>query len=286
MKKLFSDNVVSRLRVLPSAVWVLFTFMTFFFSRAYELLVTGEYVMSLYVDILVEAGLSAKAGVVYGVFVSIGSALIETLIFELILHIAYGVLAGRYRAEINKSDFKFRLRYLMIVINLVIGILAIGYFFTQTVNGVHVPQFSLYKNGFVNLVDAENPYYLVQDACMPILVVTLLVMAFYEDFRKRYVPKRNQAKLFAWYGILYVGVEVILYVINLVRALLQANVTFGLYDILSYSLEAGAFVLIGVVYFFYWRKLKKEEDIIEPTITFPDEDSGGTDGNIFNDFGF
>lgn len=284
MKKLFSDSVVSKLRVLPSFVWVIFVIISFFFARAYEFLLTGEYYAAVMEEAYKELGYNINP-VTAGVMFSIVEAIFYTVIFEILLAIVFNLVVGRFRCQINRSDFKFRLRYFIVIVNLIIGIISIGYFFTQYENGVINPNISLFS-GKINILNAENPYYSIQSAVLPFAVSAIFAIFFFEDFRNRYVPPRNQPTLFIRFAMIFVGINVILFVYRIFQNFLfinnpsPATVT----EIVAYSLEAFSYVAASVIYYFYYRKLKKELDNIHFDI--PSSDDKNKNENIFDDFGF
>ncbi len=284
MKKLFSDSVVSRLRSVPSFVWVIFVIISFFFSRAYEFLLMGEYYAEILAEAYRELGYSTNT-VTVGVIFSLVEAAVYAVIFELILAIVYNWAVGRFRCQINRSDFKFRLRYFVILVNLVIGVLSIGYFFTQYENGVLTPNISLFS-GKVNLLEAENPYYAIQSSVLPFVAAAIMAIFFFEDFRSRYVPPRNQPQLFTRFGMIFIGINLILFIYRLFQTfLLFKNSTATTPEIIAYSLEAFSYVAVGAAYYLYYRKLKKDsENQIE--ITIDDSNDKGKKENIYDDFGF
>mgnify|MGYP007068158053 CR=1 FL=1 len=60
MKKIFGDTIVSKLRNIPSFVWVILLFASFFFADAYSCLLSGEYfsyeMISAYDEVLQQTG--------------------------------------------------------------------------------------------------------------------------------------------------------------------------------------------------------------------------------------
>lgn len=284
MKKLFSDSVVAKLRTVPAFGWVFFVFVSFFFSRAYEYLIMGEYVATMYADAYSELGFQINTAFI-GIFASLFSAALSTLVFEVIVYFVYGLVVGRYRSNINKKDFAFRVRYFICIVNLLIGVLSIGYFFTQSINGVATPHIRFYGE-IVNYRDAENPYYLIQSSTLPFLLTAILSLFFFEDFRKRFVPTRNQAALFVNFSLIFVGVSILLFGVELIQTFLlfkDSDVTTV--GVISYSLEGGSYLLVLIAYFLYYRRLKKiSNDPDDPITIVPDDSSHH--GNIYDDFGF
>lgn len=289
MKKLFGDSVVSKLRVLPPFVWGLFVYVSFFLAGAYEYVLTGaqagEYVAQAYAQMGYPSTFNT---VTIGVFAAIFSPLFSYVIFEFIIAVIFNSVAGRYRCQINKADFKFRIRYLVLIINTIIGILSIGYFFTQKVNGVLTPKFNL----FTELSSAEtfeNAYYSIQSAVLPFAVTAGFCLWFFEDFRKRFVPSRNQAPLFSMFAMIFIGIYVAIFLIGVLQTfLLYSNVSFTKTDILSYSLEGGVLALAIIGYFVYYLKLKKnEKDDGNNNFTFRVvETEEQPSEKIFDDFNF
>ena len=287
MKKLFGDNLVSKLRGIPTFVWVFFVYVSFFFANAYEFLLNGEYAALYTASAYAELGYSINTMTI-GIVSSLLQPIVSVLLFEIILGITYNSIAGRYRARINRADYKFRARYLVILINLIVGILSIGYFFTQYVDGVLTPNISLFS-GFNNAQNAENPYFTIQSNLLPFAVTAAFCVLFFDDFRKRFVPKQNQAALFSTFSMLFVGIYTLVFAFDLLSTFLfYEKVTLQAYQIAAYATKGGLLVLTGIAYFFYYRKLKKEKDDDSSIEFFPPEDHPSDSGSekIYDDFDF
>ena len=86
--------------------------------------------------------------------------------------------------------------------------------------------------------------------------------------------------------MIFVGINVVLFAYRIFQNFLfinnpsPATVT----EIVAYSLEAFSYVAASVIYYFYYRKLKKELDNIHFDI--PSSDDKNKNENIFDDFGF
>ncbi len=283
MNKLYSDKVVAKLRAVPVAVWVLLLLVSFYFAHAYELLLTAEYYAFTVGEVYQELGINVNA-VTVGVLFSILEAAVYLVVFEILIAITYNLAAGRFRCQINRQDFKFRLRYFMLVLNLIIGVCSVGYFFTQYENGVINPHIVLFGDK-VNILTATNPYYSIQNSVLPFTVAAVMALLFFEDFRSRYVPKRNQTALFSRFAMIFIGINVLFFVYQLFSDFLivknpnPATVP----EIIAYSLEAASYVAASVGYYFYYLKIKKEPDV--EFIINDDNDKGGSD-KIYDDFGF
>lgn len=283
MKKLYSDTVISKLRAVPAVLWVIFLLVSFFFANAYEFLLSAEYYAHSFAEIYKEMGLTVNT-ITVGILASVFEAAIYLAIFEILIAITYNLAAGRYRCQINRQDFKFRLRYFMIIVNLIIGVLSVGYFFTQRENGVINPHIVLFGDK-INILNATNPYYTIQSSVLPFAVAAIMALVFFDDFRTRYVPKRNQTALFSRFAMIFIGINVLLFVWSLFSNFLLIKTTkpTTVAEIIAYSLQAASYVAAAVGYYFYYRKIKKEPDI-EFSIN-NDNDKGGSD-KIYDDFGF
>lgn len=287
MKKIFGDTIVSKLRNIPSFVWVILLFASFFFANAYSCLLNGEYfsyeTISAYDKISQQTGQDINLNpIAFGIIFSLAYCAINLVIFEIIIGFVYNTVAGRFRAQINRADFKFRLRYLMILSNVIVGILSIGYFFTQRYGGVYTGKITFF-NGSVNLMIADNPYASIQSAILPFTVTTILLGIFYEDFRERYVPRRNQASLFSFGARIYFGVYIALLLISILRDFVLYKTEHTVYDIVGVCLDATIKIALAVVAFFNAKRLKKISDSDESEIHIHTDD--GND-NIFGDYGF
>lgn len=284
MKKLFSDTVVSKLRVLPAPVWVLFVYVSFFFANAYQYLIYGEYVALATAEAYAELGYNFNTSAV-GIIMALLQPLVSLAVFEIVLGFTYGSVVGRFRANVNRSDYKFRARYLAILINLVVGVLSIGYFFTQTVDGVPTPDISLFA-GFSNYLQADNPYYTIQSLSLSYVITSVFCVIFFEDFRVRFVPHQNQAPLFGMFASIYLGVYALVFAYDLLATfVLYTDVTVTTYDIVAYALRGGFTLLSAVGYYLYYRKLKNSSDDGVSFEIIPPDNSSGSE-KIFDDFDF
>ena len=283
MKKIFSDEIVSKLRRIPSPVWVICVIFSFFFANAYAYLIEGEYIAIQLNTIYTEMGISFNI-VTIGIVFSIIEAAIFTAVSEIIISLIYNTVAGRFRAEINRQDFKFRIRYLIIIINLIIGIFSIGYFFTQKINGIYTGKIELFGS-IANIIEAENPYYTIQSSILPFIVTSFLAFIFYDDFRKRYVHGRNQTALFSMFLKIYIGIYVLIFVFDIFsNFLILEEVVYDVYTIIAYCLKGVAIIIVGILSYLYYKRLDKDTKTnINTNVT---NESNNSNTNIFDDFGF
>lgn len=293
MKTIFSDTVIAKMRKLPAFGWVFVLFCTFFFASAYEFLLIGEYtafeIVAVYDDYFSATGQVAPNinGLTIGIIASLFEAGVLLLIFEIIISFAHNLVLRKFCAQINRSDFKFRLRFAMIIANIIIGILSIGYFFTQKIDGQYSGQIELFGN-VVNYIIADNPYYTIQSSILPFAVYSLIFGWFYEDFRSRYVPKRNQANLFSFVASIYVGVNLALCLVYFIYDFAILKGAYSTIQLVASCCEIAIIVIIGILAMLNYKRLKKIST--EPEFIFNDEninnDNQHTQKNIFDDFGF
>lgn len=281
MKVLFSDNTVSKIRRIPSPIWVVFVIISFFFANAYIYLLEGEYMANQVCAIYAEMGLNVN-NVTMGILVVLLESALSAIIAEVIIAIVYNVAASRHNISLNRQDFKFRLRYMLIISNLIIGILSIGYFFTQAKNNVYTGTITLFKDT-VNMLEFTNPYYNIQSSVLPFIVYSLVLFAFYDDFKTRYVAPRNQANLFANAVKIFIGINLLLFLWNVFQNfLIIENQEQDIYIIIAYCLKGVSIIAISILAYFYYKKLKKISD----EQIFATENTSNHKDNIYDDFGF
>jgi hypothetical protein len=282
MKYLFSDGIVAKLRKIPAGVWVIFVILSFFFADAYGLLLSGEYYAATAKASYAQYDVSVNETTL-GIFFALAEAALYALFFEIICNISYNLAVGRFRVALNRADFRFRLRYLLVIANTIIGILSIGYFFTQSINGVYTGKITLFGD-VINMIAAENPYYEIQNAVMPFFVMSVAIGLFYEDFRVRFVPKRNQEKIFAYFAKFYIGIYLALLVLDVVyNFLLLTNVQHDTVEVISYCVNLAVKVGIAVWAYVNDRRLAKISNEPDDEIKTDDDHH---DKNIYSDFGF
>lgn len=281
MKALFSDNVVSKIRRIPSSVWIVFLIISFFFANAYSYILEGEAMAKQLCTIYAEMGTNVN-NVTIGVLIIIFASALGAVIAEIAIALVYRFAISRHYVSINSQDFKFRIRYMLIISNLIIGVLSIGYFFTQTADNVYTGSISLFKDK-VNLLEFKNPYFSIQNTVLPFIVYSIMLFVFYDDFKSRYVDPRNQANLFANTLKLFVGIYLLSFVFSLFNSfLLVDNQPQDVYTIIAYCLKGVSIMAISVVAYLYYKKLKRISD----EQIFTTENSSNQTDNIYDDFGF
>ncbi len=281
MKSLLSDSLVAKFRVLPEIVWFLISAVAVFFANAYYYVTSSADAIGLIMENVsameVELSINALAFIIIScVFLAIFSA----LIFELINHIVSGVLLARFSAKTNRSDIKFRLRLCYIYSNLLIGLIGVSYFFTQTTNGAYTGVFS--PDNFNNDVE------LILSSIVPFSSLTFFLYVFYEDFRVRFLPQRNHPRALLFIGRLYFGIYLVITLIEALRAVVFYSGVLSVVAMVACWLDFGIVAIWAFLAYLYYQKLKKnpyDNDDHGPkeTITIINEPK---QRNIYDDFGF
>ena len=279
MKKLLSDELVAKYRVLPNAVWFLISACAAFFANAYSTLIDTASSASAVAESL--ASLNMGVTLNYAAFISLScvlSALLTAGIFEIINHIASGILLARFSAKTNRSDIKFRLRLCYIYANICIGIIGIVYFFTQVTDGAYTGAFSLFN--------WDNDVELILSSIVPFSALTFFLFVFYEDFRIRFLPKRNHARALLYVGRIYFGLYFVVELIIALRAVIFYSADLTAIEIASSWVSVAVVALWAGAAYLYYNKLKKmpDDDDTDQPITFIVEEP--TKHNIYDDFGF
>lgn len=281
MKSLLSDSVIAKFRVLPEIIWFLISTVAVFFANAYYFITSS----SDAIDMIMEnvSSLDVQLNINVFAFIAVSCvflALFRALVFELINHIAAGVLLARFSAKTNRSDIKFRLRLCYIYSNLMIGLIGISYFFTQTTNGAYT--------GVFTLNNINNDVELILSSIVPFSSLTFFLYVFYEDFRVRFLPKRNHPRALLFVGRLYFGIYSVLALIAALRAVIFYSGVLSVVAMVSYWLDFGIVAIWSVVAYLYYLKLKKnpsdddDHDSNETVIVINETKQH----NIYDDFGF
>lgn len=260
MKLLFNDKVVAALRKIPTAVWFIFLAITCFFEQCHTIITTVGSVFGAY-------GLSIN--IVQTVVFYVFEGLISAAILELFIYIGYH-FARRYACAMNNKDFSFRLRIVLIISNTILGLFNLTQFLKSEWSGI-------------------------VEACTNVVVPTLLIAWYYESFRGKFLPKRNQSRYFGLIAAIY-------FVIAILSKLFGAfGATFGDFfskiigeegtatsvgtvTMIAYWLDLGVAVVMGVLAYLNYKRLDKIGKEPEDNDLFiPKEPENNT---IFKDLGF
>jgi len=260
MKTIFSDKVIATLRKVPVAVWFLLLAVTCFFVECKSIIDTTVLTAEQFNAALAEQEMEISVNVTAVTVLScIFEGLLSAAIMELIFYAAYALLIRRYCCAINKKDFSFRVRLLVIIINLILGILNLTAFI-----GIEVGS--------------------IVAACTGFVIPALSVAWFYEDFRKKYVPKRHQGQIFGIAAAIAVGIA---FIVKLIRAIEYTVVTgtgISVFTLAAVWVDLGLTAIIGVLAYLNYRRLVKISKEPEDNALFEEKEK--PNDVIFKDLGF
>lgn len=260
MKVIFSDKVIATLRKIPTAVWFLLLAVVCFFKDCSQLITASNEIINAFNQAFIEQGaeISVNATAVT-VFSCIFEALLAAAIVELLMFVAYTVLARRFYCAINKKDFVFRLRIVVILSYFVLGIFNISGFFWEA--------------GYSLIV-----------ACTGYIIPALALGFYYEDFRKRFVPKRNHAKCFGFASTIYVGIYFVLKLGTAVRYTVASGLNLTALDMAAIWVDFGLVVASAIFAYLNYKRLDKIAKEPEDNDLFIPKENN--DDKIFKDLGF
>lgn len=258
MKFLFRDNVVAKLKKLPDFGWMCLLYVTFFFRDAYSLVGNLSAEADSLAAQVAEMGMVVNTKAVM-VVSSLIYPLIVTVIFELLIMAVYSLLARRfYIVSINRKDFAFRIRIVIILANLILGLIGIFYFFFAETRAI-LPAIFEYS------------------------VQTALLVWFYEQFRRSMLPKRIHAVFFMYIARIYVGIYLLIGAFQLITGLVSVPTPQGLElaSLILWFLIPALSAVLGVI---YYKRLVKISLETEDNDIFIRKDEDNND--IFKDLGF
>lgn len=260
MKTLYKDEVIAKLRKLPTFVWYVIYAATFFFMDASSLISDGQTITESYKAAFEEIGMTGVNFQAMSIVIIIMACIVYTVIFEIIVWVAHSILQRRFPLTINKNDFAFRLRLLFIISHLILGCIGIVGFFNAQVYGL------------LNAIFAFS-------------VPALLLIWFYEDFRVRYVPKRNQHTLFRFVATFFIGIYLALSAISLIYNLVIYGAELSKLQTAALCVDTVVIALVGVFAYFYYRILTNISKEPEDNEMFIKKEETKND-DIFKDLGF
>lgn len=260
MKTIFSDKTIAFLRKIPTPVWFFVLAATCFFEQCHDVIYQTKAVAETFNAAFAEQGLEISVNsTALTVFSCILEGIIEAAIIELLFYIAYSILARRFYCAVNKKDFSFRLRILFIIANLILGIINLTAFFAPNVSTI-------------------------LSACTGYAVPAVLLALFYEDFRKRFVPKRNHAKMFGFIACIYVGIAMIWRVVNAVEYTVLTEAARSTIGLVAVWVDFGIVLLSAVGAYLNYRRLDKIAKEPEDNDLFIEKEP--EKNTIFKDLGF
>lgn len=251
MKYIFSDKLIARYKKVPDIIWMLIFAVTIFLSNAFDLIEeSGELSVEI-IKIYTEAGINVKSSGIIS-FLIIGTVLLYTLAFELLARWLSGELIRRFRLNIETKEMVMRLRIVICIGNILIGLISL----TALING-NVKQ--------------------IVDSALEFPIMAILLMWFYNHFRIKVVPGRFHAKFFVFLARFYIGIFIFLAGYNFISYLFIYDVALTTVEIASISIELGVTLIIAGIAYLYSAKLKKDELLIDN-----DEDKPNNDNDPFN----
>ncbi|MDY4655175.1 MAG: hypothetical protein SO386_03005 [Eubacteriales bacterium] len=260
MKVIFSDKVIATLRKIPTAVWFLLLAVVCFFKDCSQLITASSEIIAAFDKAIAEQGLQVTVNATaLTVFSCIFQSLFVAALAELLMFVAYTVLARRFYCAINKKDFVFRLRIVIILSYFILGIFNISGFFWQA--------------GYSLIV-----------ACTGYIIPALAIGFYYEDFRKRFVPKRNHAKCFGFAATIYVGIYFVLKLGTAVRYTVASGLNITALDMAAIWVDFGLVVVSAILAYLDYRRLDKIAKEPEDNDLFIPKENN--DDKIFKDLGF
>ncbi len=260
MKFLLKDELVAAFRKVPKAIWYFILALSFFGRDSYSIIQEGKLTAKNYLDAFGENMLPLNDAA-FIIIACITIPLVYTLFAEIIMNIVYNILARRFVMAINKEDFTFRVRITLIASNIIIGIIAITYYF--------VPQ----------AIE-------IGSRVLAFVVPTLFFAWFYEDFRVRYVPKMHQYSLMNYVAKIYLGVVTIFSALSFIYYMFMIDVTKTTLTIVAYSLDLAIKLIFVALAYLYGKKLNKQSKEPEDNSLFIVKEQPKVDDNVFKDFNF
>ena len=259
MKVLFQDSVVSKLKKIPTFVWFLLLVAAEFAASAYVTLNNADYMANEYAQVLADSGVTFSATVFTVVF-CVFTPLIQAALCELLMRVAYAVVR-RFAIGADKIDFCFRIRLVVILADLILGLIGILYFFFPVVTDVMTAVFE----------------------CS---VLGLLLAWFYEDFRARFVPRKLHARAFSFVSKIYLGIYLAIGVLNLLYSLVFYLDQLTALDLTAIIVSPSVVLLLGGLAFLNYVRLKKISSEPDDELHIDDNEEKPKDDTIFKDFGF
>jgi len=262
MKFLFQDKIIGKINKIPTFFWFLLLAAAEFFADAYSSLFSAKTnvaeMAAQYENLFSEAELTLNQPVIIAI-ACVFSALISALICELLIRVAFAVVR-RFALNVQKNDFCFRVRLVIIIADVILGLIGIIYFFYPSVMGL-------------------------LKALFEVTVPALLLGWFYEDFRERFVPRQNQARVFSLVAEIYLGIYFALRAMDLILTLGFYRTALSTLDTVAVIAAPVVVLALGGVAILWYFRLKKISSVPEePTIDENDEKP--KDDTIFKDFGF
>lgn len=254
MKKLLSDGFIAGLKKIPIPVWYLFFALSAMFSDLYSLVFQGKETLAalatMFTD-MPEVNFSRVLWIYYPLL-----AVIEVVIFELIVWAAYSILYRRSFITLSLNEFAFRTRFLMIIANVVSGLFALIYF---------------------ALPEASS---IISNTVSP-LTSGLLLIFMLQYMVSVYVVPTLRKKSFLYMARLYLGISLAFAVFFFINSFIYEEVP--VLDIIGGALGVVSVLILVLVAYLAYKKIpldggnNKDDDVFKVVFVEPEE-------KVFRDF--
>jgi len=261
LKFLLKDERVAKFRKLSKWVWYIILAVSFFLRDTYILIEQGKITAQSYLEYLGGENLINFGSTALIVFSCIFAPAIYTLFAEIIMNFCYNILARRFVMAINAEDFTFRVRLTLILSNLLIGIISVVYYFVPS-----------------SIVIIAS----VIDFAIPALLFGL----FYEDFRIKYIPKKNHYRVFSYVAKIYLGIFLVMSLFSFMYYMLSVNIERNNLDTIAYSLDLGIKLIFVLIGYLYAKRLHVKSQEPEDNDIFIIKDEPKQEENVYKDFHF
>lgn len=248
-EKLYSENLIAKLKKIPVFVWYLFFGIASSFASLYALINLGPEYLNLFAEQLPELNTQRFLYIFYP-----ATFILDIVIFELVAYLIYSLIAKRFFVEISQFDFVFRLRLTMIILYFIIGLVSLIYF--------AFPQAQMLMSSILN----------------PAVQSVFLAFFMYE-ICKNYVRSGVAHKAFLYIARFYLTIVIVFNIINLVSLFTVDNSTVMEY--VSYSARLAVYLLASLLAYVLYKKLKSIPPKDEDNNIIKEEEQV-----VFKDFGF
>lgn len=248
--KIFSEKTMLKLKKVPLFVWYLIFGIMSMFTSLYGLKEIG----TDYVEILTEMLPGLNVGRVLFLFYPM-MFIMDIVIFEIIAYFAFNVISKRYVLNIPRNEFALKLRIMIIMSNLVIGIVSLVYFL--------LPQIIFISTAIVNT-----------------FVQTFVLGIFLYEICSHNIKNNKGHDAYMYIARLYLGIMLVFNILNIISLFTLENVPFIEY-IASVIKIVIILIMSGIAYMQYTKLKNLPKD--------PPSDGGVTkeiDNTVFKDFGF
>lgn len=261
MKFLLKDENIAKFRKLPKSLWYLILAISFFARDSYSILEQGKATAQGYLESLGDANLLHLNSTFFIIMSCVFIPLFYSLFAELVMSFIYNTLSRRFVMAINREDFTFRTRITLILCNIVLAVIGISHYF------------------------APNEISIIS-AVFNFAIPTLIFALFYEDFRKRYMPKKYHYSLMNYVAKIYLGVLVTFSAFSFIYYMLLTDMPKTTVDIIAYSVDLFIKMLFVGLASLYGKKLKAHSEKPEDNDLFIHKEEPKVDDNVFKDFNF